>query len=108
MVGEPVAANQNRRVTVEAALADFDEALVTGSARSGSYIAEDFVAARMPHGLLFGELSGVFILAHRRVIGSHFADGAVPNQIQARIAYMADGDLAVFHHRERQHAGHAA
>ena len=73
-----------------------------------AHIAKDFVAPRVQHGFLFGQFARVFVFAHRRMVGGQLADGAVPDQVEARIAHVADGDLAVFHHRQGEHARHAA
>ncbi len=108
VIGEAVAAQQQGGVLAEAALADFDEALVIHVVKLRTDIAEYLVAAGMLHRLFLGKRAGVFIFPHRRMVGGELADGAVPQQVEPRIAHMADRDRAVLDQRQGEHAGHPA
>ena len=108
MIGQAVAAQQNGGVRMEPASPDLDETRLSRRARPRAHVAENFVAARMQHGFGFRERARVLVLAHRRMVGGELADGAVPNQVESRVAYVPHRDHAVFHQRQREHARHAA
>ena len=96
LVAEPVAAQQQRARRIEGNRLHFDEIGVVGRVLFAAHVAEDLVAARMAHGLAFFEFARILALAHRGVVVGDLADGAAANQVEARIAHMADGGGPVF------------
>jgi hypothetical protein len=108
LVGEAVAAQQQGGVFAKMALADLDEVPVLQVPQTRADVAEDLVAPRVRHGLAFAERAGILVFAHRRMVGSELADGAVPDEVEAGIAHVADGDAALFEQGEGKDAGHAA
>ena len=64
---------------------DLDEVAILDIAFAGANIAKHLVPAGMQHRLGLGDLALIFLLANRRMVGSEFANSAVPHQIQPRI-----------------------
>src|ERR1022692_3772919 len=93
----PESAGCGGRLRLEMATADLDKTIVARLVRPRAHVPEYLVAPRVQHGLLFGELAGVFVLADRRMIRRELANRAVPDQIKPRVAHMADHHLARVH-----------
>src|SRR5205807_1894921 len=87
---------------------DVDEARIVGRVGTRTDIAINLVAARMLHGGGLTDLARILELADRRMIARDLAQTARIHAIESRIADMADGDLAILHHRDRGDTGHPA
>ena len=73
-VGQPVGAEQDRGVAFERLLDDLDVVRFVLVAKRAADVAEDFVAARMPHRVELADLPRVFPLADRRVVVGQLLD----------------------------------
>jgi hypothetical protein len=70
VIAQAVAAQQHRGVVTDFEMGDFHEVLVVRRSKATSYVAINFVAARMGHGLFLAQLARVLKLAHRGMIAS--------------------------------------
>ena len=73
LIGEPVAAQEQRRVRLERHLAGEDRRRHLGAGRPRAEVLVDLVAARMPHRLGLGQRAAVLELADRRLIARQLA-----------------------------------
>ena len=107
LVAEPVAAQQQGGVGFENSASDLDEAGVVGSVRFRTHVAVDFIAARMRHGVALAQLARVLALADGRVVVRQLVDLAAANLVEPGVAHVPDGEVALLHQRQREHAGHS-
>ena len=93
LIGQPVAAQKQRRVGLERPTEYVDELRIIRVVMIGANVAIHLIATWMLHRFDFAQFSCVLAFAHGRVVPCQFLDTSGPQFVKPRIADVADDEL---------------